>query len=508
MQTQLVNVIFGMKVRRERLKANLTLSELASRCELSPSYLTEVEKGRKYPRADKIMRIAEELNVTYDTLVSIALPSTLNDLERALSSSLLQQFPFDAFGLQASDLVSLLTKAPDKASALLHAMLEIGRQHDLTEEHFLWAALRSYQELQENYFPELEDAAAGFAATYGLEHDLPLAQARLIQLLEQEHAYTIDWETLHGHGELGDYRSVYVAGKRPRLLLNKGLSGAQITFLLARELGYQHLKLEERATTSSPDRVTSFQQVLNDFKASYFAGALIMPQAHFVADLGEFLVESRWQPHLLFDMLARYALTPEMLLYRVTELAPRFFGLKLHFLRVQGHRESYRLVKRLNMNRLLMPSGLALDEHYCRRWLVMRLLDELDTGSAASLNGAQDHETSIHVGAQISDFLVPRHQFFCFGFARPLALQPADRSSSIIGFQLDDNARSTLGFLDDPAIPRAIINETCERCPLPLEECAVRAAPPIMWEAKQQRARRREALQNILTDDAAHVASR
>ena len=160
MQAQLVNVIFGMKVRRARMKANLTLTEMAARCEISPSYLTEVEKGRKYPRADKIMRMADELETTYDELVSITLPPALNYLESTLSSSLLLQFPFDAFGLEISDLVGLLTKAPDKASALLHAMIEIGRQHDLREEHILWAALRSYQELQDNYFPDIEDAAA------------------------------------------------------------------------------------------------------------------------------------------------------------------------------------------------------------------------------------------------------------------------------------------------------------------------------------------------------------
>ena len=53
------------------------------------------------------------------------------------------------------------------------------------------------------------------------------------------------------------------------------LSELQKKFILAREIGYQVLGLKERAMTSAPERVDSFEQVLNDFKASYFAGALL-----------------------------------------------------------------------------------------------------------------------------------------------------------------------------------------------------------------------------------------
>ncbi|HSG15462.1 MAG TPA: hypothetical protein VLE70_03950 [Anaerolineae bacterium] len=50
----------------------------------------------------------------------------------------------------------------------------------------------------------------------------------------------------------------------------------QVSFLLARQIGYQQLGVKGRSSTSSPDRVDSFQRVLNDFKASYFAGALVL----------------------------------------------------------------------------------------------------------------------------------------------------------------------------------------------------------------------------------------
>lgn len=136
MTNNLINIIFGMKVRQARLETGLTLSEFASQCELSPSYVTEIEKGRKYPRVDKIMRMAEVLRKPYDDLVSISLSPSMTYLSTTLKSVTFQRFPFEEFGLEMGDLVTLLTREPEKASALMHAVLEIGRRYDLHEEDF------------------------------------------------------------------------------------------------------------------------------------------------------------------------------------------------------------------------------------------------------------------------------------------------------------------------------------------------------------------------------------
>jgi len=169
---QIINIIFGMKVRQARMDADLTLSEFAGLCDLSPSYVTEIEKGRKYPRTDKIVRMAAVLGKDYDDLVSIKLPPSLTYLESTLSSSVVQRFPFEEFGFEAGDLVNLLTRKPDKASALLHGVLDVARHYNLREEEFLRAALRSYQEIHENYFPDLEESAGRFIAEFGQKYPL------------------------------------------------------------------------------------------------------------------------------------------------------------------------------------------------------------------------------------------------------------------------------------------------------------------------------------------------
>ncbi|MBK8931304.1 MAG: hypothetical protein IPM76_03115 [Chloroflexi bacterium] len=72
-----------------------------------------------------------------------------------------------------------------------------------------------------------------------------------------------------------------------------------------------------------------------------------------------------------------------MLFYRFSELIPQHFGIPIHFLRYHQEGDDYKLIKHLNMNQLNVPSGLGLQEHYCRRWLSVRLLREMADRQAA-----------------------------------------------------------------------------------------------------------------------------
>lgn len=491
MGTDAINTILGLKVRQARQSRGLTLSEFARRCELSPAYVTEIEKGRKYPKPDKIVRMAQVLNTPYDELVSIKLDPSQAYLEILLSSPVLQKFPFELFGLDSGDLVELITKAPSKAGALIHALVEVAQQYDMKIEHFLRAALRSYQEIYNNYFDSVEKAADQFIAQHNLQSELPLSVKRLRSLVEKLLGYEVDETIIPQYPRLAGYRSIYVPGGPPRFLINPQLSPAQKKFVLARELGYAFLNLKERALTSAPDTVDSFQQVLNDFKASYFGGALLMPRSAIVEDVRAWFASPTWEPQQLRAFLERYDVTPEMLLYRFSELMPEYFGVKLHFLRFHDLDGEYQLTKQLNMSHFMVPSGVGLDEHFCRRWLVIVLLRQL---AAARAKG----EPLPVVAAQRAEFPDSTDAFLCIGFARPLTLSPTVGSSVIIGFKYDDDLLKTIRFALDPALPRMIINKTCERCPFTVDECPVRAVPPTILQQQQVHQARREELKRLL----------
>ena len=61
MRGENVPVIFGLKLRQLREDRGLGLKELSALAGMSPSYVNEIEKGKKYPKADKILQLAEAL---------------------------------------------------------------------------------------------------------------------------------------------------------------------------------------------------------------------------------------------------------------------------------------------------------------------------------------------------------------------------------------------------------------------------------------------------------------
>jgi hypothetical protein len=146
---------------------------------------------------------------------------------------------------------------------------------------------------------------------------------------------------------------------------------------------------------------------------------------------------------------------------------------------------------------LLVPSGIGLLEHHCRRWLSIRLLSEPE----ASL--PPEKADPLPVGAQISEFLESQDKFLCLGFGRRMVLSPGVWSSVVIGFRVDGDLHQVIRFVDDPDIPRDIIHETCERCPLRLEQCTLRAAPPTILNARREQTSRKLALSQLQTRHSA-----
>ena len=79
-------------------------------------------------------------------------------------------------------------------------------------------------------------------------------------------------------------RTVFIP-RRKRLLLNGKLNDMQKSFQLAKELGFSFLELKERPYTSSILNVNTFNEVLNNYKAAYFAVAILINRESFVEDL-------------------------------------------------------------------------------------------------------------------------------------------------------------------------------------------------------------------------------
>jgi transcriptional regulator with XRE-family HTH domain len=162
-------LILGLKIRTLRHDRGETLQTVANRSALSVSYLSEIEKGKKYPKPERLMQLAGALEVPFDDLVSLQVADELTQLKAAFSSPLLRGFPYQLFGLEPEDLMALVSGDPARGSALLRAVSEVGRSYDVHVEHFLLAALRAYQHLRANYFDDLESEAGAFKKARGWE---------------------------------------------------------------------------------------------------------------------------------------------------------------------------------------------------------------------------------------------------------------------------------------------------------------------------------------------------
>ncbi|MEI6181220.1 MAG: helix-turn-helix transcriptional regulator [Chloroflexales bacterium] len=73
----------GKKVRRLREHANMTQAELAQAIglsERSKGFISEIESGKKIPKAELVLRLAERFGVSTDYLLRDELGADLDDL--------------------------------------------------------------------------------------------------------------------------------------------------------------------------------------------------------------------------------------------------------------------------------------------------------------------------------------------------------------------------------------------------------------------------------------------
>ncbi|WP_266366811.1 helix-turn-helix domain-containing protein [Tellurirhabdus rosea] len=485
-----VRLIFGLKVKQLRQDKGIPAYELADRAGVSPSYLNEIEKGKKYPKQEKIFALAAALGTDYDTLVSMKLSKKLEPIAELLNSNILQEMPLDLFGLDAADLLELLSAAPSRVSAFISTIIEISRTHGMNVEQFYFSALRSYQELHDNYFEEIETVADHFLSENTLSKEMALAAGQLTDLLSHRFGYRIEPFEERERPALAGLRSLWLPDSRT-LLVNSRMEPEQVIFTLARELGYEVMQIRNRPLISSVIEAESFEQVLNNFRASYFAGAILIPKMELVQQLNRFFARTEWSDHALPDILGLFPVTPEVLLHRISNVLPGHFGInELFFLRFDHRTGEKRFVlsKEMHLAKLHNPHA-TVNEHNCRRWVSLTALMELDEMQQAGIWNGQPLGRG-----QVSEYLDSQSRYLMLTLAKPSPPKAGVNSSVSLGLAIDDKLRALVRFLNDDKLIHRIVNETCERCSL--ADCHERVYAPVVW----QRHRRHEELKRAVKE--------
>ena len=435
----ILKLILGFKIRHLRLQQGVSYQELSKTTGLSVSYLNDIEKGKKYPKPDKINALAKAFNLDYDELVSTKADKKLQPVIELLNSGFFKFFPAEEFGFNMEKLIDFFSNAPNRISAFISTILKMVRSYQIEKEHFYRVALRSYQDMHDNYFPALEESVSNFSKAYKVKGHF-LNQEDLIKLLDRAYQVKVDRQILSKHEKLHVFRS-YFDPEYKILYLNKGLSEGQERFILAKELGFQHLMLEERAFETQLNKEASFEKLLNNFKASYFAAALLMDAKEIMSDIKQMALATTWSSKLLDDLLDKYKVTPETLLQRFTNLLPYHFGIdNLFFIRLEGKANliDYQITKELHLSGLHNPYQNQLEEHLCHRWV-----------SISTIKNVQSKRKKYTIDAQVSEYWKTDKSYFCISVAQSHRFGQEGGSSITLGLSMTENLRGTFNFIKE-----------------------------------------------------------
>lgn len=464
---EFIKTVFGLKMKQYRQKRNLSLQDLSNLTGLSKSYLNEIENGKKYPKHDKIAQLATALNCPYNDLVSTKLDKSLSPIVEIIQSDFFKEIPLDLFGINKNNLISIISDAPKKVTAFVNTLIEISKNYNLSKERFYFAVVRSFQELYDNYFPEIEEKANA----YSIENQISYKpnSSDLEKILTEQLQYEIRNLDFEQYGATGKLRSLFIPEKR-LLLLNELLDEDQKTFIFAKEIGYNVLNLNPRPNTYSWLDFTSFEELLNNYYASYFAGCLLIHKGILTEKITQFFKADEWEPQNFENLIAEFTNSPETFYYRLTNILPQELGIKdLFYLCFTRKKNSDKLeiLKELHLNQQQAPHANATNEHYCRRWIAVKNLMNL-----------KENETV--TDAQISHYKDSGLTYLVFSTSQKNPFSDGTNRSYCLGILLNSNSLKKINFAKSDRIRTVNVGVTCEFCSIP--NCEVRQAPPLRLE--------------------------
>lgn len=440
---ELVKLIFGLKLKKIRQNSGLSLKEVSQKANLSISYLNEIENGKKYPNPKKIIGLAEAYKIPYDQLVTLKVTKDLMPIANYLNLEIVNEDLLSTFGIDKSDLLSILLRDPYRVSAFINAGIEIAKSYQLDKNHFYFLCLRAFQELNENYFEEIEDEVETFKSRYFGNQSTDFSSNLYQHILEKEFGYHMTTFSKIKCKDKTSLRSVFIP-ESMTLVCNDKLTESQKIFLFAKEIGFQVMQLKKRPFTTSWLDIDSFDHVINNFKASYFAQALHIDKKSFIKDLEVLFQSSRFKHKFFIQLMSKYNASPEMLFTRITNLLPKYFGVsELFFIRYSS-KEPDKNLKAVSKEMHLVKPTSVLDykqkEQDYRRSITKIVV--------RYLNEEVDDKYDFKIAAFVSQS--PQgNEYLTISMLMPLPELNNANNSVTFGLVLSDALKKKINFISD-----------------------------------------------------------
>jgi transcriptional regulator with XRE-family HTH domain len=355
-------VTLGQRLRHARRARGLTLAEVAGTVGTAPSALSMIENGRREPKLSLLQGLAAALDTPLDDLLRPDAPSRRASLEIALERA--QRDPaYAVLGLPP------LRPSPRIPTDVLEHVVGLHAELRRRDERFAAtpeAARRANVELRrqmraaDNYFPEVEKAAADALRAVG--HSTGALPQRTITELATHFAFT-----LHPVSDLPESTRSVADLVHRRIYLPQRPAGHDPRYVVLQTLGHFAL-----GHTDPRDFAEFLRQRV---EANYFAAALLVPEAA----AARFLVDAkRGRVLSMEDLRDVFAVSHETAAHRFTNLATHHLGIPVHFSRTDTSGTIYKAYENDGLPFPTDATGAIEGQLACRQYTSRRVFGSAD----------------------------------------------------------------------------------------------------------------------------------
>lgn len=325
---------FGSKIRMLRRRHGLRQVDLAERLSISPSYLNLIEHDQRPLTAPLLLKVAELFPADLKSFGAGDHGRLVSDLHEVFGDALFEAHDVTTTDLREAAANETVSRAVVKLYRAYRDALEgmQGMASQVSDGGEVMpgidlARLPSEEvsdvlQQNQNYFPELEEAAERLAGEVGLERADPYPG--LVQHLRASGIEVVVAAHSRGKGAMRRYDPAHKT-----LHLSEVLSRYARNFQLAHQIGLLTLSREfeqilKRSRVTTRDSEALCRMAL----ANYFAAALLMPY-------GPFLESARTLRYDIELLERRFGVSFEQVCHRLTTLRrPGQEGVPFHFIRV------------------------------------------------------------------------------------------------------------------------------------------------------------------------------
>ncbi|WES66277.1 helix-turn-helix domain-containing protein [Microbacter sp. GSS18] len=402
--TRLELSTLGHRIRHERVSHGFTLDELGELVGVAGSQLSLIENGKREPKLSLLQSIAQATGVDVADLLSAEPPNRRAaleiELERAQSSSVFRQL-----GIAPVKVTKGMSDETIESILGLHRELQRREREAIAtpeEARRANTELRLKMRAHDNYLPDIEKLAEKQLKAAG--HTSGALTHRTVSIMAEQ----LGFELIYVNDLPRSTRSITDLEHGRIYLPPASIPGGHGLRSMALQAMAHRLLGHERPT----DYADFLQQRL---EINYYAACALMPETASVA----FLQQAKKDRDLAVeDFRDAFGVTHEAAGMRLTNLATRHLGIRLHFMRVGGNGGINRVYENDDLPLPMDVTGAIDGQIACRKFSARAAFSEqnrttehyqyTDTPAGTFWDSTQtgttaDGEFSITVGVPFDD---------------------------------------------------------------------------------------------------------